>query len=179
MISSDDRSKIVEYIKDHKTDISKLIPIRGNEGGPCGSFVQSVIENATQRNVENAVNIFRSGTDMRNIPNIIGISNYGDLLNLFPGDILCIIHANSGFMRHYVLYLENHLEYGCLVAGTSNGFIDYSELNRNTPGGANFILTKIYGFDFDGFGNFIYDNNDRINFLPSHSQLIKIDYTLR
>lgn len=179
MISSDERSKIVEYIKDHQKPNSPPISGRTGGGGGCGDFVLSAIECATQKNVVNADSIFSSGRDMRDIPGVMIISNYNDLSNLLPGDILCIIHGDSGFMRHYTLFFENHLEYGCLVAGTSNGFIDYSKLNRNTPGGANFILTKIYDFDFDGFGNFIYDNNDRINFLPSHSQLIKIDYTLR
>lgn len=164
-MNSADRENLKKYILT-QPDLSFKKTDTGVEGGPCASYVSTLITNGTKKSIINAASILGRKIDPTN-RSIQNIESLSDLIRYaIIGDILCVYNAATNDITHYVVYAGNIVDnYAFLTLGV-NGFF------KNTA----FPYKGIVGFNLtpdlwsDGF--FLYDTVQRFH------KIARIEYDL-
>ena len=185
-ISNNDRLDIYNYITSANTLCNHIA--RRQYGGPCGSFVQSVIEFATQKKILNPNHVFNVYSNQ--IVNKTQIKSFFQFNQLKTGDVLCIIDKKKketnkcNDLVHYVLFLSvnyngNHfhvISFNEIKKKTSLQFsIDYKGAKLSEIKFDNFECNYTWknplNGEFEYIGDvFWYENKKRL------CELYKVDY---
>lgn len=125
-MTQNERNQLLNVINATQ-DLQAYLNITINtNAGPCADFVLNLIQQATDKCLVNACNIFNRQIDLTKM-NVLILDSYNDLIeNTEPGDILCILNsigANHPIYNicHYVLYTGNEINGGRGTIGV-NGF---------------------------------------------------------
>lgn len=185
-ISNNDRLDIYNYITSANTLCNHIA--RRQYGGPCGSFVQSVIEFATQKKILNPNHVFNVYSNQ--IVNKTQIKSFFQFNQLKTGDVLCIIDKKKketnkcNDLVHYVLFLSVNYNGNHFHVISFNGFYEKTSLQFSIDyKGAKLSEIKFDNFEcnytwknplngeFEYIGDvFWYENKKRL------CELYKVDY---
>ncbi len=152
MISINDRVKIKEFI--YNASDFGTISTFGSNGGPCASFVQNLIKEATRKN-------FIIDDILSLAIGLIGkrpILSYDDFCGCKDGDILCVFNPNTNNSVHFAIFCnvvvtgQNNVKEMRNVIGV-NGFLN---LRFGPIPYKNAIASMISSNDFAN-GKLLYD----------------------